>query len=263
MAAGQRERRARVIEAVRDLVPRRGRMASAAGLAQAPSVRVAVAIAAVLKRDPGQPAFSVGAGRVAPLARQAAVLPDEGEAGAVMREARSRRPSALVVTGPAARGAESSAMDVLVAARAGRRLPEEGPRLAMASRAGQAGMSPLQGMPGLPVIEGGLPLFSPVDEREVAPVMLDVAALAFAVVGPRVQAASGRDAVAQSGVAGQALVAGHSAAGLVTAQAARASLGRGVGAAELARRDLRVDDGRRRQAEDGGQQRASGHHREA
>ncbi|MBP7587008.1 MAG: hypothetical protein KBA72_03600, partial [Thermoanaerobaculia bacterium] len=75
---------------------------------------------------------------------------------------------------------------------------------------------------------------APIDEIEGAPLVLDVAALALAVVGPGMQAFVGVDALCERAVAGETAPAIDTTLGAVAVEAAVAAVELGVGAAQLA-----------------------------
>ena len=121
----------------------------------------------------------------------------------------------------------------------------------MALLTAQPRMRALERISGLSVIEGVPSRLAPEHEIERAALMLDVAASTFLMPGLRVQPFLGLDARPERYVAGQALVDGHPASALVALQALGAALERGVGAAELAGRDLgAARSGRGRDHED-------------
>ena len=121
------------------------------------------------------------------------------------------------VTARAVGGAELAAMGVLVAGGAARLESEKGTieldplgeerrrvgdRLfAMAGAALERRVGALQGVAGERVVERFLAGLAPVDELEVAALMLDVAALALAVVRTGVEALAGGDALLDRRVA--------------------------------------------------------------
>ena len=60
----------------------------------------------------------------------------------------------------------------------------------------EGGMSPLEEVAGLVMLEAAHPGITPPDQVELLAVMLDMAGAAVAVLGPRVQAAAGGDPIA-------------------------------------------------------------------
>jgi hypothetical protein len=153
-----------------------------------------------------------------------------------------------------AAGAELASVRVLVAGGAARFEPQEGPsgvastpgegrRLLeqldpVAPLAVEACVSPLEGVAGLPVVEGAATFFSPVDELDLPTVMLDVASIAAAVLRPRVEPFPCGDPGAEGAVADQATLARDALPGLVALQAPGAPLEERVGLAQLPRGDL-------------------------
>lgn len=116
--------------------------------------------------------------------------------------------------------------------RVGDRLP------AMAAAAGERRVGALQGVAGERVVERLLAALAPVDQVEVAPLVLDVAALAIGVVGSGMQALATLDALRQWRVAGETAPAIDAVFGAVAIEAAVAAVELGVGAAQLAGRNL-------------------------
>lgn len=158
------------------------------------------------------------------------------------------------VAGGAIGGAELAAMHISMAGGAPRLETQEGARevdvfgeercrvadrlLAVAAPAGERRVGALQRIARRRMVERLLAALAPIDEIEGAPLVLDVAALAFAVVGTGMQAFVGVDALGERAVAGEAAPAIDAALGAVAFEAAVAAVELGVGAAQLAGRDL-------------------------
>ena len=255
---GQREARAAVIEAAAvDLRPARGGVARRALRAQPPRVRIAVAARAGRERRALEPLRLARPPAPGDSFAQATLLVPSGERKRrlVVIERRRRLPLVRRMTVRASPRRELTAVGIRVARRAARAQAEErarevGPAAgdgglvldlasAVARLAGQARVAPLEREPGQRVVEGGLALLAPEHELEGAALVLDVAALAGAVVAARVKSLSRRDALAESGVAGEATPGGDALAGLVARAAVARPFERLVEAAQVAGRELR------------------------
>lgn len=158
------------------------------------------------------------------------------------------------VAGGAVGVAELPAMGVLVTGRATRFESEKGAieidapgeerrrvgdrRLAMAGPAFERRVGAQQGIAGERMVERLDAGLAPVDQFEIASLVLDVAALAGFMVGTGVEALPGGDALLDRRVTGEAELAVDAAIGAVALEAAVAAVEVGMGAAQLAGRDL-------------------------
>ena len=141
-----------------------------------------------------------------------------------------------VTAGATALQAEVGAPEIDLAGEERRRVGDR--LLAVAAPAGERRVRALQRVARERVVERPLAALAPVDEVEVAPLVLDVTALALGVVGPRMQALAGRDALRERRMAGEAALAIDAVLGAVAREAAIAAVEMGVRPGELARRDL-------------------------
>lgn len=263
MLAGERIARLSVVE-VRglDALPVVGGVAALATGAEASLVRILVA-GATSRRGA---AIGHGCGRVrgvlrlGPRVSMAAGTGDldvpQGE-----RKLRSRvveelgRPKLrLPVAARAVRTGELSAVNVGVAALTAAVEAEEGASeidlvrdqrawiwnrlLAMTGPAGERGVSAPEFVAALSMLEGALSLLPPEDQFERPPLMVDMAALAVAVIAPRMEAASRLDPFGDRRVAGQAPRPVDTVLSAVALQASVAAIEIRMRAAQLAGRDL-------------------------
>jgi hypothetical protein len=166
----------------------------------------------------------------------------ESVAGRTVAVAELAAMGILVTGGAAGLEAEVGALEVDGLGQQLRRVDDRLP--AVAAAAGERQMRALERVAGRRVVERLLAGLAPVDQGEIASLMLDVTALALAVVGAGVQTLAGGDALRQRLVAGETAPAIDAVLGAVAVQAAVAAVELGVGAAQLTGRDLCA--GRRR-----------------
>ena len=202
--------------------------------------------------------------RVAPLAGHRGVPAGEGPRRLRVVEPRRGLPRLLAVAGAARAAGELPPVLVLVARRAvGHRAEERALLVALVAR--ERAVLAGERVARLRVVERRAARLAPPHELVLDALVLDVARLAVAVFGPRVESLAGGDPPGEGLVALEALVGGDALVGVVAVEAVAAALELRVGPAQRAGRDLgrRGRGAERRARRDAERSRARGASRSA